>query len=396
MLRCLLLFSSCLPFALGCGGGDSPKEPPPVVAVEDEPRNDLPDVLKDVEPETVGQIRDIQILNAEPGKGEAIGPARGRTHAQFLPGGDQLVIANGYTVVWDLKDNKEVRKLGEMIRPRAHNVGVSPDGTRAMVPCGFDYSFRTVDTRTGKDVKRFATDISEIINAIAVTPDGKHVVTISAGAGREGIWVWDVATGARLRGLKLKAGGASDIAVSPDGKHLAVASGTLIIPRVSRKEGGLIAKDGPTKRDVRDACVRIFDFESGDQVAQMPTPDRVLSVGFSFNGKHLAAGCADGTLFVFDTAAWKESRKWNAHPGPVGAVAFSPDNGLIATGGGWEQASGKSDGSVRVWKAAGGEPLHTFKGWRMEVQNLHFSPDSRYLVGSGGAFDGTARVWRIE
>jgi WD40 repeat protein len=79
-----------------------------------------------------------------------------------------------------------------------------------------------------------------------------------------------------------------------------------------------------------------------------------------------------------------ELHRLTGHDDPiVGALAFSPDSRLLATGG-----NGRN---IRVWDPVTGELLHTLEGHTDNVNALVFSPDGRRLVS--GSSDTTIRVW---
>ena len=71
------------------------------------------------------------------------------------------------------------------------------------------------------------------------------------------------------------------------------------------------------------------------------------------------------------------------HPGPILAVALSPD-GRVAFTGGWLQG--------RLWELPGGRSL---AGWGLpsEIWSAAFSPDGRTLLI--GYHDGSARLWEV-
>ena len=75
------------------------------------------------------------------------------------------------------------------------------------------------------------------------------------------------------------------------------------------------------------------------------------------------------------------------HEGPLGAIAVSPDGGLVATGG-W-------DGLVRLWDARDGRAVgEALAAHADTVATCTFSPDGTVLVS--GSWDGTAVLWDVR
>ena len=73
------------------------------------------------------------------------------------------------------------------------------------------------------------------------------------------------------------------------------------------------------------------------------------------------------------------------HGQTVTAVAVSPDGRLIA--------SAAADGSVRLWNAASGGPVHTLAGHADSAYAVAFSPDSKRLASTGE--DRQVKIWNV-
>ena len=102
--------------------------------------------------------------------------------------------------------------------------------------------------------------------------------------------------------------------------------------------------------------------------------DAIWAVGTSKSGQYWAAGSRWGEVRV-----WREGGKllhlaWQAHSSTVATLAFSPDEGTLATG--------SFDGSVKLWDLERGTLLWT--SWQTNnIQRLAFAPDGHTLASSG-------------
>jgi WD40 repeat protein len=80
------------------------------------------------------------------------------------------------------------------------------------------------------------------------------------------------------------------------------------------------------------------------------------------------------------------NRELKGHVGRVGAIAFSPDGGRVATG--------STDGTARVWKVADGELVTILPGHENYVTDVEFRPDGNLIATASR--DGRARIFDAQ
>jgi hypothetical protein len=104
------------------------------------------------------------------------------------------------------------------------------------------------------------------------------------------------------------------------------------------------------------------------------------SLAYSPDGKTIAVG-SKLWLRLWDAASGKLIRSF---PGAadVGAIAFSPDGGLLA--------SAEEDGGIAVWNANTGTRLRGFQLSPRPLRAIAFSPNGQNLAASG--WDGNIYV----
>ncbi len=112
--------------------------------------------------------------------------------------------------------------------------------------------------------------------------------------------------------------------------------------------------------------------------------DATWAVATSLNGQYWAAGSRRGEVRVWRQAGRTLHLAWQAHTDGVQDLAFSPDEGRLA--------SGSWDGTITLWELERGAPLWT--AWQTSsIISLAFAPDGRRLSSSGN--DTTVRPWDV-
>ena len=147
------------------------------------------------------------------------------------------------------------------------------------------------------------TIVAKGANAILFSPDGQSLYA----GGWEGITVWDVSTGSKIRTLGDVSISASRLALSPDGSLL-VSGGSSVQP--------MILWEAATGRQLRSFTGHT---------------DGVNSLAFSPDGKLLASSAGDVTIKLWDVATGNVLQTLVGHTEPATSLAISPDGATLAS-----------------------------------------------------------------
>jgi WD40 repeat protein len=130
----------------------------------------------------------------------------------------------------------------------------------------------------------------------------------------------------------------------------------------------------------------MWNAETGTLLATLQGhQDRISSVTFSPDGKHLLTTSADGTARIWDAKTTEIRFVLRGHKGTVWNAAFSPDNRRLVTGG--------DDGTTRLWDAQTGESIAVMESHRVRGSpEVAFSSDSRRILTKSWGI-GPLRLW---
>ncbi len=339
----------------------------------------------------------------------------------------------GGKVLRALSHDSAKDRAGELERPFS-NVVFSPDGRLVAVPAQLEHQIWFWEATTGRELRPL--DTGEWVRRLAFSPNGALLATIVSD---DKIKVWDLATRRELRTLTGRVKSVWDVTVSHDGRGLASL--------------------------MDDNTVQLWDTATGTQVRSLsPTLHCPHLSTISPDGRWLAAACDNGTIklrevgtgrevrtLVGHTSDWRRTSATSAQPRLVGgkliyqipetiwkisALAFSPDNRLLASGDSpgpgtrgtvtvrlWEVETGRAvlvldsrtdsygvkalafspDGrwlasakedEVRLWEVGTGRALETLKGDYYTGCTMAFSPDGRELAIAG--LTNPIRLWDLE
>jgi serine/threonine protein kinase len=126
-------------------------------------------------------------------------------------------------------------------------------------------------------------------------------------------------------------------------------------------------------------------------------PERTFYTTFSPDGEIVAAveygpvmsrDLRSYAVKLWDVSKRRLLRTLSKGTGSITAIAFSPDNTMLATAG--------SDQTVNAWNVHTGKLQHTWRTAPFDCHNLAFSSDSNLLAGVSHRVQGTVTVWNVR
>jgi WD40 repeat protein len=296
-------------------------------------------------------------------------------------------------------------------------VAFSPDGKLLATHGEGDTFARVWDPVTRKEVAAFETPVERsatlepMIDCVAFSHCGRYIAVGSSSVGRQGLRVWELATGKVVAPSLVMSDAPMGIAFTPGERPgLLVADGTRLnhfanaldptgtaqpeafgrgpdraSPKCSRvylsPDLKLVATNGKSRAVVWDARTL-----KGLHARPHPRGPQNGPAAFDPAGEVLAV--AHGTkvdLWPFaDSDA--EVIELAGHKLPVWAVGFLPDGRTVQTA--------SSDGTVRLWDRATGTERGRYDFGIGKVYAAAFAPDG--LTCAAGGENGQVVIWDVE
>ena len=318
---------------------------------------------------------------------------------KYSPDGKFLAVASGIGIwLYDVTVHQEASLITGNTSFQNDCLAFSRDGR--ILACGNVDGTITLHDRITGTQKTLIGHNGEYITCIAFSPDGK----ILASSNREGtIRLWDAITGEAKYTLMGDAG--HNLSFTPDGDTLVVVGNKISLWNSDTGEhkktfamhpdcaaiGAAFSPDGKTvAAGSVDGTVYLYDINTGELKRILSEhKDHVIHLAFSPDGKILATtSYEDETICLWDVHTGAHRRIRTEHPRNVGraGLAFSPDGKTIASGGG--------DGTIRFWDAHTGDAKKIFTGHSQEVRSIAFNPNGD-SIASGDA-SGIIRLWDAD
>jgi eukaryotic-like serine/threonine-protein kinase len=234
---------------------------------------------------------------------------------------------------------------------------------------------------------------------LAVSPDGRTVLTAKDSANNRVLQLWDISERAPIRDFGLRNDSTIySVALSPDGsiglsgnaehevKLWQVSTGQLLRtfkPPVGQVRQVQFASDS---RSIlvrgNDLTPRILDAETGNQLQSFDSGDRSEHAMFTPDGKAVTTVSNSGIVHLWQRGPGRDVECILMHIDRSNAVSISSDGRLALSGG--------VDRSLKLWDVKTGK---TLRGLPVDanIWSVALSPDGR--TAACGQADGTLVIW---
>lgn len=233
--------------------------------------------------------------------------------------------------------------------------------------------------------------------ATAFSPDDQRMASGDAGGG---IQLWDAQSGKSLGNLPSMPGQIFDLSFTADGQRivcrdiketvrmLAIDSGKVrsecggITSLSVETEGKRIAGGG------HNGSIYIWDAANLKEIMTISGhKEAVYYVAFHPGGQLLTSCSQDGTCKTWDLATGQATRSWKFPSRGIAAMYFTAAGPRLINGNGELYEPGE----MELWDAVAGRKLLDFQGHPGGISEIAVSPDGRRLVSGG--YNGEIKLW---
>jgi len=272
--------------------------------------------------------------------------------AIFSPDGQWLVVNSDDQSIWAIPADKagekeDGRKKIASVNGLTYDMVISSD-SKWVAAVEYDSNIaehnRVVLVSIDGQQKHSLSHGGQTIETVAFTPDNKKIIT----SDQNGlINIWDVNTRGLLSSFNVD-GIALSLTISPDGKYLVAGieegnrsivwslstlNQVAVLSQVGREGAAQFSTDGKfIATGSSEGTIYLWNAEDGsfDLIEnKLLTSGAVLSMDFSPNNRYLSVGDATGYVYLFDLELKQEVARL-AHVDKVSGVSFSPDGQQLA------------------------------------------------------------------
>jgi WD40 repeat protein len=297
-----------------------------------------------------------------------------------------------------------VRTLGGHSSP-VSAVAVTPDGEH-VISGSQDGTLKVWDLHSQEETFTLGGHRGSV-NAVVVTPDGEYIIS---GSQDGTLKVWDLHSQEEKFTLGGHRGSVNAVAVTRDGIGVISASSDHSLKAWNLRTGEVLHTFIGHCASVEAVTVvytnnnnwvisgsyndtlRVWNLETGQEELTLGESDMVWSIAATPNGERIICGSQDGTLTIWKVETWEKERTLTAHSDSVRAIVVTPD--------GKQVISGSSDGALKIWKVGTWENETTLNAHNTWILDVAVTPDGKQAISRSGnplfSSDYTLKVWKIE
>lgn len=224
---------------------------------------------------------------------------------------------------WDTKTCQEIFSFSGY---RHWPLAMSPNGAYVVSVSPRRYATLQVIECPGWEVYQELKGHTDVLRAVAVSPDSRWVVSASDDGT---IRCWEIRSGDSRISIQIDKHYVQTIAVFPDSQHIISGSD--------------------------DRTLKLWDLNTGAEIGTFVGHGaQVRDVAVSPDGSVAISASRDGTIRIWDLKSGRQKMIWEAHEGAVNGVAIDSM--------GHNVVSVSDDCTVRLWRLADGKPITTYTG----------------------------------
>ncbi len=336
-------------------------------------------------------------------------------HAVLSPSQNYLATASadGSVRLWDIDGRKELHCLRGH-EEAVHHVSFTPD-ERQLISGGQKY-LCLWNRSTGQHEATLQANKKGWVWQTLVTNNGNSIVTGGAGGDTQ-IEIWDLQNKRQLRILKGHQAPIDALAITPDDRLIisAASTGDDLSVRIWDKASGkclkvleedtapiMLIRNGryllsqgtgifqmrplPNKLKRPSGALHIWDLNNFSLLGQVVQFEQDINdIGLDEDDVHVAA-IGGREIKIMDLSGKEPVKLFLGATGTPSAIAFLPGGEYIL--------SGHSDGYLRLWQRSNGRCIRSFREGSQEILHLFARKNGRDVITTGR--DYKARLYRIE
>jgi WD40 repeat protein len=135
----------------------------------------------------------------------------------------------------------------------------------------------------------------------------------------------------------------------------------------------------------KDKTIQVWEANSGNHIATYTGNSPVTSLAWSPDSRYIVVGYTEGLAQVWDTRTRNKTVNYTKHTSSITFVVWSSDKNYIA--------SGSTDTTVQVWNAFNGKEVLSYTNQTNFIKCMAWSDDGNYIASGS---DNILQVWNAH